>query len=269
MQPILEWMAWALGGHIFWAIGALAAYLFFKEKGALIAAAVVSALVLIGKSMGMLTESGISAPDDTLVTMLFITSVISVVPYLIALYSMDLFDRCYSYLFDNNSVFLRKLFFIPSMFTIELLTLTIFGILIGSYDIYTKSFFWEVRGIFFWALFLFIILKVFDIWKKLEVSQPTMGRVSSGPETKSVNASTKESDAAKSKARGLSKNFYDILGVSSGAEPEVIRAAYKALILKYNESDSENLEARSVEIDLAFSVLSDPEKRRNYDETLK
>jgi uncharacterized protein len=63
-------------------------------------------------------------------------------------------------------------------------------------------------------------------------------------------------------------DYYDILGVSSRSEIEVIRAAYKALMRKYHpdrdRSDISGAKAR--EINEAFAVLSDPIKRRRYDE---
>lgn len=68
-------------------------------------------------------------------------------------------------------------------------------------------------------------------------------------------------------------NYYQILGVSSDAESFVIRAAYKALLQKYHpdkyEGDKKYSTERIYQINEAFSVLSDMEKRRNYDAILK
>lgn len=66
-------------------------------------------------------------------------------------------------------------------------------------------------------------------------------------------------------------SHYDTLNVSRIASPEVIRAAYKALAQKYHpdRNSSHDAALRMKEINLAYEVLSDPDKRRRYDETLE
>lgn len=63
------------------------------------------------------------------------------------------------------------------------------------------------------------------------------------------------------------KNFYRILGVSPDSEDVVITAAYKALMRKYHPDKSSNADAtlKAAEINEAYDVLSDPEKREAYD----
>lgn len=63
------------------------------------------------------------------------------------------------------------------------------------------------------------------------------------------------------------KDYYDILGVSPTSEAVVIRAAYKAMMLRYHPdtNKSPDSEERSKEINEAFSVLNDTEKRARYD----
>jgi curved DNA-binding protein CbpA len=55
--------------------------------------------------------------------------------------------------------------------------------------------------------------------------------------------------------------------VDPGAEEEVISAAYKRLSLKYHPDTSADGEAnrRMQELNEAYAVLRDPEKRRQYD----
>lgn len=64
-------------------------------------------------------------------------------------------------------------------------------------------------------------------------------------------------------------NHYDILGVSSGAEPEVIKAAYRALSKKYHPNTAklplEAAEARMKVVNVAYDVLSDPKQKIAYD----
>ena len=64
-------------------------------------------------------------------------------------------------------------------------------------------------------------------------------------------------------------NYYELLGVTRNAPPEVIRAAYKALAQKYHpDKNPGDAEASRVMADLnkAAETLLDPERRQAYDE---
>lgn len=63
-------------------------------------------------------------------------------------------------------------------------------------------------------------------------------------------------------------SHYDTLGVSPTSEPEVIEAAYKALIRKYHP-DRAGDNDRIREINVAYAVLSNSSKRRAYDASRK
>ncbi len=63
-------------------------------------------------------------------------------------------------------------------------------------------------------------------------------------------------------------DYYKILGVSKGATSDEIKKAYRKLALKYHpdkNNGSKDYEAKFKEISEAYAVLSDPEKRNQYD----
>ena len=65
------------------------------------------------------------------------------------------------------------------------------------------------------------------------------------------------------------KDLYEILGVPKDATPEVIRKAYKKLALKWHPDkhvdDKKEAEEKFKEINEAYSILSDPKKKDEYD----
>ncbi|WP_017792968.1 DnaJ C-terminal domain-containing protein [Leucobacter salsicius] len=67
----------------------------------------------------------------------------------------------------------------------------------------------------------------------------------------------------------LEKDFYQILGVSKGVTDAELKKTYRKLARKYHpDSNSGNAaaEAKFKEISEAYSVLSDPEQRAEYDQ---
>jgi|TARA_Y100000816_G_C26089928_1_gene575828 DnaJ-class molecular chaperone len=65
------------------------------------------------------------------------------------------------------------------------------------------------------------------------------------------------------------KNYYEILEINKNANKEEIKSAYKKLALKYhpdkNKTNKEEAENKFKEISEAYEILSDDQKKFNYD----
>lgn len=64
----------------------------------------------------------------------------------------------------------------------------------------------------------------------------------------------------------MAKNYYEILGVSKGANDDEIKKAYRKLAHKYHPDKSGGDEAKFKELNEAYQVLSDKSKRAQYDQ---
>ncbi|MBP3832055.1 MAG: DnaJ domain-containing protein [Clostridia bacterium] len=69
------------------------------------------------------------------------------------------------------------------------------------------------------------------------------------------------------------KNYYEILEVDKNASDEIIKVAYKALVKKYHPDLKEgtskiNAEEKIKQINEAYDILSNPEKKYKYDQNL-
>jgi DnaJ-class molecular chaperone len=61
------------------------------------------------------------------------------------------------------------------------------------------------------------------------------------------------------------KDYYKLLGVDRSASPQAIKAAYRRLARKHHPDVNRGKAERFKEINEAYAVLSDPEKRQRYD----
>src|SRR4029453_1786537 len=65
------------------------------------------------------------------------------------------------------------------------------------------------------------------------------------------------------------RDYYEILGVDRKASADDIKKAHRKLVRKYHpdvNKDNKQAEERFKEAQEAYDVLSDPGKRRNYDQ---
>ncbi|MFH1426137.1 MAG: molecular chaperone DnaJ [Candidatus Kerfeldbacteria bacterium] len=64
----------------------------------------------------------------------------------------------------------------------------------------------------------------------------------------------------------MAKDYYELLGVSKDAPEEEIKKAYRKLAHQYHPDKQGGDEAKFKEVNEAYQVLSNPQKRKNYDQ---
>ncbi len=64
------------------------------------------------------------------------------------------------------------------------------------------------------------------------------------------------------------RDFYEVLGITKGATDDEIKKAYRKLAKKYHpdmNKDDKTVEPKFKEVNEAYQILSDPQKKANYD----
>lgn len=78
--------------------------------------------------------------------------------------------------------------------------------------------------------------------------------------------------AAKPKKEERPKDYYKVLGVNRNVDEKKLKSAYRKLALKWHpdkhkDESKDEATTKFTEISQAYEILSDPEKRRIYDQT--
>ena len=64
------------------------------------------------------------------------------------------------------------------------------------------------------------------------------------------------------------RDYYDVLGVNKSASPDELKSAYRKLAVKYHPDKNpgnKKAEEKFKEASEAYGILSDKEKKQNYD----
>ncbi len=67
----------------------------------------------------------------------------------------------------------------------------------------------------------------------------------------------------------MRKNYYQVLNIPSNASLNEVKTAYRKLVIKYHPDKNPNQQDLFIQIVEAYETLSDPVKKRLYDQSLK
>jgi DnaJ-domain-containing protein 1 len=126
------------------------------------------------------------------------------------------------------------------------------------------------------ALISFILAWKFPIfWLVFFWALWAMSRQSSATYDNRSQQNSYQTPPPRTEPPAARKTLYDLLEVSPNASPEVIKAAYRQLALKYHPDKQpdarsrQQAEERMKQINAAYDILSDPVRRAEYDRQLR
>src|SRR5579862_2071027 len=62
-------------------------------------------------------------------------------------------------------------------------------------------------------------------------------------------------------------DYYELLQISSNAEPETVQRIYRMLAIRYHPDNPQTADVEKfIALQTAYAVLSDPEQRAHYDQ---
>ncbi|KAF8718477.1 hypothetical protein HU200_025245 [Digitaria exilis] len=100
-------------------------------------------------------------------------------------------------------------------------------------------------------------------------SPPPSPRPHAPPPLSASFSSSSAAVAAPDHAAAAASSFYDVLGLRPGASPREIKAAYRRLALAVHPDAAPHPSAEDfIRVHAAYSTLSDPDKRADYDRRL-
>jgi len=138
---------------------------------------------------------------------------------------------------------------------------------------------WATRIIFMLPIGIAVIWGGVEYWKRLPKlkQQPKVLLTVPSAEETARSVSRFRDVMTQAKTLGLfskqlgqkehaAEDYYTALQVQSNAAPQIIRSAFRTLMSEMKmHPDAGGLTARAMKINEAYAVLSDPEKRREYD----
>jgi hypothetical protein len=147
------------------------------------------------------------------------------------------------------------------MFAVLSIVRTVYPILYRSTLYFGASIMFIYSLIFaigYWILLGYLIYKYFDLRKTFAEKKPYGKRIYEKEDEEPYRSKVKTE---------TTPYYYRVLGVSKNATPEEIKEAYRKLskIFHPDVSADPEREKKFKEIQKAFEVLSDPDKRARYD----
>ena len=170
MTYVFEWMAYSLGGSIFWIPAVVLGYLFGKRNGAVIIAGIVSVLTHIGTYSGVLSaaKGGLSQNDS--IEIISVVSIWTAGTYFLFYAFKDQLTSFVAETFGNLSERVTAIAFFALLLTTDFIARVLNYFAFSDYREGLAVA--NILGLFFWIFLIFVGLKAYIYWLE--------GRSSSG-----------------------------------------------------------------------------------------